>query len=224
MISDNLRKVRQELQDSCALVARGADEVTLVGVTKTVDLEQTIALVKLGVTDIAENRVDRLLAKKAALQNFPEVKFHFIGNLQRRKVKSVINEIDYFHALDSLSLANEIQKRAEHVIACFVEVNISGETSKQGVSPETLESFIYALKDLDKICVVGLMTMAPLRSTPEEQHEIFSCLKKLQEKVAQLGQANAPCQETSMGMSNDFSVAVAEGASYVRIGTALFQE
>ncbi len=224
MISDNLREVEQELRDSCALVSRQRDEVTLVAVTKTVDVEKTRELVDLGVYHLAENRVDKFLEKKEQMGDCSNISWHFIGNLQRRKVKSVINEIDFFHALDGLKLANEIQKRAEKTIRCFIEVNVSGETSKHGISPEEVEQFIDAIATYDRIQVVGLMTMAPFDSTVEEQHQFFKTLKKLQENIAAKNLPYAPCTETSMGMSNDFSVAIQEGATFVRVGTALFKE
>lgn len=224
MISDNLREVRQEIQNSCALVGRKEDSVTLIAVTKTVDSEKTKQVVQAGILDCAENRAEKFLEKKQELADFPQITWHFIGNLQRRKVKLVINEIDYFHALDSLKLAAEIQKRAEHVIKCFVEVNVSGEESKQGISPAELSGFIEELKAFDRIQVVGLMTMAPADSTKEQQHEIFRTLRQLQEKVRECHLSYAPCTELSMGMSNDFSVAIQEGATFIRVGTALVKD
>lgn len=223
MISDNLREIKQEMRDSCALVSRSLEEVTLIAVTKTVNVEKTIEIVNEGVTNLAENRVDHFLEKKQEMSNFSDISWHFIGNLQRRKVKSVINEIDFFHALDSVKLANEIQKRADKVIRCFIEVNVSGEVSKQGISPSELEEFVEEIQVFDKILIVGLMTMAPFDSTSEEQHQIFSTLKQLQEKIQKQQLICAPCTEISMGMSNDFPVAIQEGATFIRIGTALFK-
>ncbi len=152
-----------------------------------------------------------------------QVNWHFIGNLQRRKVKSIINEIDFFHALDSIKLAQEIQKRAEHPINCFVEVNVSQEATKQGIFVEEVMAFIEALASFDKIRVVGLMTMAPLTASKDEQHQIFKELKRIQQQIADLHLTHAPCLETSMGMSNDFPIAIQEGATFIRVGTALFQ-
>lgn len=179
MISENLHKIQQEIQDSCALVSRNASEVCLTAVTKSVDTETTRELLENGVRNCAENRVEKLLEKKAALTDFPDVRWHFIGNLQRRKVKSIINEIDFFHALDSIKLAQEIQKRAEHPINCFVEVNVSQEATKQGIFVEEVMAFIEALASFDKIRVVGLMTMAPLTASKDEQHQIFKELKRI---------------------------------------------
>ncbi|WP_165003131.1 MULTISPECIES: YggS family pyridoxal phosphate-dependent enzyme [unclassified Enterococcus] len=224
MIADNLQKIEQEIQDSCALVHRNPKEVTLVAVTKSVESAKAKELVEAGVTHCAENRVDKLLQKKQDLLDHPEIKWHLIGNLQRRKVKLIINEIDYFHALDSLKLAEEIQKRAEKQIACFVEVNVSGEESKQGISPEELLPFLESLAAYSKIKVVGLMTMAPKEASAEEIHKVFGTLKELRDLVQAKGYAHAPCTELSMGMSQDFQLAIEEGATFIRVGTALFKD
>jgi len=224
MIAENLHKIEQEIQESCALVSRNRQEITMVAVTKSVDSITANELVELGVTDLAENRVNKLLEKKQSLSHYQQIKWHLIGNLQRRKVKLIINEIDYFHALDSLRLAQEIQKRAEHQINCFIEVNVSGEESKHGVKPEELQSFVKGLEDLDKIHVVGLMTMAPYEASQQEVRAVFSTLKQLQESVKEQNLQYAPCTELSMGMSQDFKTAIEEGATFVRIGTALFRK
>ncbi|HCM86648.1 MULTISPECIES: YggS family pyridoxal phosphate-dependent enzyme [Enterococcus] len=224
MIAENLHRIEQEIQESCALVSRNPEDITMVAVTKSVDSNAANELVELGVTDLAENRVDKLLEKKQSLSQNQQIKWHLIGNLQRRKVKLIINEIDYFHALDSLRLAQEIQKRAEHQINCFIEVNVSGEESKHGIQPKELPSFIEELEGLDKINVMGLMTMAPYEASQQEVRDIFSTLKRLQESMKKLNLQYAPCTELSMGMSQDFKTAIEEGATFVRIGTALFRK
>lgn len=224
MIADNLHKIQQEIQESCALVSRDPQEITMVAVTKSVDSTAANELVELGVADLAENRVDKLLEKKQALPQNQQINWHLIGNLQRRKVKLIINEIDYFHALDSLRLAQEIQKRAEHQINCFVEVNVSGEESKHGIAPSEIQSFIQELEGLDKVHVIGLMTMAPYEADESEVRRIFSSLKQLQERIKKLNLHYAPCTELSMGMSQDFKTAIEEGATFVRIGTALYRK
>lgn len=222
MIENNLAEVNQKIEQACAQVNRNHSEVTLIAVTKTVDIQTTSELIDLGQVHIAENRADKFLAKKAALPS-KDIVWHYIGNLQRRKVKEVINEVDYFHALDSLRLADEIQKRANHVIKCFVEVNVSGEESKHGFALEEVKDFILSLQNHEFIQVVGLMTMAPFDSTSQQQHEIFKQLKQKQLEIEALNLSYAPCHELSMGMSNDYEIAVMEGATYVRVGTALFK-
>ncbi len=222
MIENNLAEVNRKIEQACAQVNRNRSEVTLIAVTKTVDIQTTSELIDLGQVHIAENRADKFLAKKAALPS-KDIVWHYIGNLQRRKVKEVINEVDYFHALDSLRLADEIQKRANHVIKCFVEVNVSGEESKHGFALEEVRDFILSLQNHEFIQVVGLMTMAPFDSTSQQQHEIFKQLKQKQLEIEALNLSYAPCHELSMGMSNDYEIAVMEGATYVRVGTALFK-
>ncbi|MDT2756442.1 YggS family pyridoxal phosphate-dependent enzyme [Enterococcus asini] len=224
MISENLREVRQEIQKSCALVARPETSVTLIGVSKNATVEETRTLVNAGVTHLGENRADKFLLKKQALADIPEITWHFIGNLQRRKVKSIVDEIDYLHSLESLSVAEEIQKRAQKELKCFVEVNVSGESSKQGLSVVEVVPFVTALSGYDKIKVVGLMTMAPMASSVKEQHQIFCQLENLRAEIQKLALPQAPCNELSMGMSNDYPVAIEEGATFIRVGTALFKE
>ena len=198
MIAENLHKIEQEIQESCALVSRNPKDVTMVAVTKSVDSKTASELVELGILDLAENRVDKLLEKKQSLSQHQQIKWHLIGNLQRRKVKLIINEIDFFHALDSLRLAQEIQKRAEHQIDCFIEINVSGEESKHGIKPAELHSFIQEIAGLDKIRVIGLMTMAPYEASEQEVRTIFSTFKDLQESVKKLNLQYAPCTELSM--------------------------
>lgn len=222
VLADNLKQVQQSIQNACDQVGRSYSEVTLVAVTKTEDIPTTQAMIALGQFHLAENRSDKFLTKKQAINN-PMVVWHYIGNLQRRKVKDIINEVDYFHALDSLKLADEIQKRAQKVVKCFVEVNVSGEESKHGFTLEETKDFILSLHAHDKIEVVGLMTMAPFDSTVSEQHAIFNKLKQMQYEIEHMALEYAPCHELSMGMSNDFPIAVMEGATYVRVGTALFK-
>ncbi|MGX7149183.1 YggS family pyridoxal phosphate-dependent enzyme [Enterococcus ureasiticus] len=223
MLVDNLEKINQEIQLACQKAARSDNDVTMIAVTKSVEKDIAKELAELGIENMAENRVDKLLEKKMALKHFSFIKWHLIGNLQRRKVKSVINEIDYFHALDSFKLAEEIQKRAEKQISCFVEVNITGEESKHGFKSDDVIDFIHQLETFDRIKVVGLMTMAPLDASEQVLREVFSKLKKLQLAINNQHLSYAPCTELSMGMSNDFPIAIEEGATFVRIGTAIFR-
>ena len=194
----------------------------MIAVTKYVDVATTEALVKTGIQHIGENRVDKFLEKYQALKEY-DLTWHLIGSLQRRKVKDVINLVDYFHALDSVKLAQEIQKRAEHPIKCFLQVNISGEESKHGFAPDELDDVLAEIAQLDKIEIVGLMTMAPFEASQEELQDIFSKTHQLQKQLEKKQLKNMPFSELSMGMSRDFEVAIANGATYVRIGTSFFK-
>ena len=218
---ENADLVRQQVE-TARNKANRQDQVNVIAVTKYVDVATTEALVKTGIQHIGENRVDKFLEKYQALKEY-DLTWHLIGSLQRRKVKDVINLVDYFHALDSVKLAQEIQKRAEHLIKCFLQVNISGEESKHGFAPDELDDVLAEIAQLDKIEIVGLMTMAPFEASQEELQEIFSKTHQLQKQLEKKQLKNMPFSELSMGMSRDFEVAIANGATYVRIGTSFFK-
>lgn len=220
-LEQNADLVRQQVE-TARNKANRQDQVNVIAVTKYVDVATTEALVKTGIQHIGENRVDKFLEKYQALKEY-DLTWHLIGSLQRRKVKYVINLVDYFHALDSVKLAQEIQKRAEHPIKCFLQVNISGEESKHGFAPDELDDVLAEIAQLDKIEIVGLMTMAPFEASQEELQDIFSKTHQLQKQLEKKQLKNMPFSELSMGMSRDFEVAVANGATYVRIGTSFFK-
>nr|WP_231860452.1 YggS family pyridoxal phosphate-dependent enzyme [Lactococcus plantarum] len=199
-----------------------ARPTTIVGVTKYVDANQAKALVEAGITHIGENRVELFLDKYHQLHEMP-ITWHLIGTLQRRKVKEVINYVDYFHALDSVKLAKEINKRADHVINCFLQVNISGETSKHGFSIAELKQVLPELAKLENIAVVGIMTMTPREATEDEKNSIFAEAKAIQENISSQKILNMPCTELSMGMSQDYPQAIKHGATFVRIGSEFFK-
>ncbi|MEZ7574582.1 YggS family pyridoxal phosphate-dependent enzyme [Streptococcus parasanguinis] len=218
---ENADLVRQQVE-TARNKANRQDQVNVIAVTKYVDVATTETLVKTGIQHIGENRVDKFLEKYQALKEY-DLTWHLIGSLQRRKVKDVINFVDYFHALDSVKLAQEIQKRAEHPIKCFLQVNISGEESKHGFAPDELDDVLAEIAQLDKIEIVGLMTMAPFEASQEELQDIFSKTHQLQKQLEKKQLKNMPFSELSMGMSRDFEVAIANGATYVRIGTSFFK-
>ena len=218
---ENADLVRQQVE-TARNKANRQDQVNVIAVTKYVDVVTTEAMVKTGIQHIGENRVDKFLEKYQALKEY-DLTWHLIGSLQRRKVKDVINLVDYFHALDSVTLAQEIQKRAEHPIKCFLQVNISGEESKHGFAPDELDDVLAEIAQLDKIEIVGLMTMAPFEASQEELQDIFSKTHQLQKQLEKKQLKNMPFSELSMGMSRDFEVAIANGATYVRIGTSFFK-
>lgn len=220
-LGENADLVRQQVE-TARNKANRQDQINVIAVTKYVDVATTEALVKTGIQHIGENRVDKFLEKYQALKEY-DLTWHLIGSLQRRKVKDVINLVDYFHALDSVKLAQEIQKRAEHPIKCFLQVNISGEESKHGFAPDELDDVLAEIAQLDKIEIVGLMTMAPFEASQEELQDIFSKTHQLQKQLEKKQLKNMPFSELSMGMSRDFEVAIANGATYVRIGTSFFK-
>ena len=221
-LKKNTELVFQQIADASQEANRALDAVSVIAVTKYVDVQTAEALLPLGVRHIGENRVDKFLEKYQALKDYP-VTWHLIGTLQRRKVKEVIPYVDYFHALDSLKLAQEIQKRTDHVVKCFLQVNISGEESKHGFSKEELLEFLPELAKLDQIEYVGLMTMAPFEADSDELKEIFKDTQALQAEIREKQIPNMPMTELSMGMSRDFKEAIQFGSTFVRIGTAFFK-
>ncbi len=198
------------------------NSVKIIAVAKYVDCETARQLVNTGIQHIGENRVDKFLDKYQALKN-ENLTWHLIGSLQRRKVKDIINYVDYFHALDSIKLAQEIDKRAEHVIQCFLQVNISKEASKHGFQVEELDDVLSELEKLENIRLVGLMTMAPFEASHDELNQIFEATHQLQKELQKKQLKNMPFTDLSMGMSRDYPEAIANGATYVRIGTAFFE-
>lgn len=217
-IVNNLENI-QETIHKAQEKSRDGQDVHVIAVTKQVDVARTLEAIDAGIMHLGENRPEGLQTKLQAIA--ADVQWHFIGSLQTRKVKQVIDSIDYLHSLDRLSLADEIEKRATKVVKCFVQANVSGEESKHGLTRADVIPFIQQLAGHSKVEVVGLMTMAP--NTEDEQviRQVFRELKLLQQEVVQLGLSYAPCTELSMGMSNDYVIAVEEGATFVRIGTAL---
>ena len=221
-LKENTNLVFQQISNAVQEAGRENDSVSVIAVTKYVDVDTASDLVLQGVQHIGENRVDKFLDKYHALSD-KNLTWHLIGTLQRRKVKEVISYVDYFHALDSLKLAQEIQKRADHKIKCFLQVNISQEESKHGFSKEELLALLPELSELDQIEYVGLMTMAPFEATSQELQEIFKETQELQKNIQEKHFPNMPMTELSMGMSRDFKEAIQFGSTFVRIGTAFFK-
>lgn len=221
-VIENLATIESNIQQACERSNREKKQVKVIAVTKYVSVERTKEAVEAGITHIGENRIEGLVEKQQSLGDKPI--WHFIGTLQTRKVKDVVNHVDYIHSLDRLSLAEEIQKRANQPINCFVQVNASGEESKHGLSPEDVIPFIREIQKFDRVHVVGLMTMAPFTEDEMILRSCFQRLRNLQQEVINLQLENAPCLELSMGMSNDYEIAIEEGATYIRIGTALVGE
>lgn len=219
-VSKQLADVKATIKKACERAGRNEEDVHIIAVTKYVTTERALEAVDAGVRHVGENRVEDYREKYDAIGTRAE--WHFIGSLQSKKVKKMINEFDYLHSLDRLSLAKELDKRAEgKKVKCFVQVNVSGESSKAGISPAEVLPFIKELEQYQAIEVSGLMTMAPLTDSESELRLVFSELRRLRDLIQAESLSHAPCQELSMGMSNDYEIAVEEGATFVRIGSAL---
>jgi len=218
-VKKNLQEIQNEIRQACEKSDRNPEDITLIAVTKYVTIERAREAVAAGVSDLGENRPEGLIDKHAEIGS--QVNWHYIGTLQSRKVKDIIHTVDYIHSLDRHSLAKEIDKRADRVIDCFVQVNVSGEDSKHGVEPEEAADFIAGLESFRNVRVVGLMTMAPFIEDEARLRTIFRNLAQLRDSIRDLGLSHAPCSELSMGMSNDYKIAIEEGATHIRIGTSL---
>jgi PLP dependent protein len=221
-VAAKYEQIKQLINETCFKVERNPEEVKVIAVTKYVSTERALEALEAGIINLGENRDDGLLKKWEVLQDKPA--WHYIGSLQTRKVKNIINIVEYIHSLDRISLAEEINKRAGHKIKCLVQVNVSGEESRHGLRPEEALVFIESLSKFENISVEGLMTMAPFTNDEDQIRGCFRKLRDLRDQVQALNLNYAPCTELSMGMSNDYVIAIEEGATMVRIGTALVGE
>ncbi|HEU4759289.1 MAG TPA: YggS family pyridoxal phosphate-dependent enzyme [Dehalococcoidia bacterium] len=218
-IAERVQEVRLRIAGACRRSGRSAGEVTLVAVCKGFPPEAAREAVGAGVLHLAENRVQEAQAKRAALRDLPaDVTWHMVGHLQTNKVKTALGLFDIIQSVDSLHLAEEISRRASRPVGVpvFLEVNVAAEASKYGFSPEELLSAREAAARLPNLDVRGLMTVAPFAADPEEARPVFRRLRELAQSLGLRG--------LSMGMTDDFEVAVEEGATHVRIGRAIFGE
>lgn len=223
MLKDNLKNVDEKITKACERSSRNREDVTLIAVSKTKPIETLQEAYDLGVRVFGENKVQELTEKYDALPK--DIHWHMIGHLQRNKVKYIIDKVDLIHSVDSIRLAETIDKEAEKnnlVANILIEVNIAKEESKFGLMPEELDSFIDEIAKLKHVQVKGLMTIAPFVENPEENRTIFADLRKLSVDIAKKNIDNVNVSILSMGMTNDYEVAVEEGATLVRVGTGIF--
>ena len=213
--------VRRQVADAADIAGRDPSDVRIVAVTKTVGLDEIAQAVDAGICDFGENRVQEFLGKYGL---FPTVDWHFIGTLQTNKVKDVVRRACLIHSVDSLRLLDEIDRRAGQagvVQRVLLQVNVSGEASKHGFEPGELRDALVEASRLPHVEVRGLMTMAPF-GRPEDSRWVFRELKELRDSLREMPLNGVELDELSMGMTNDFKVAVEEGSTIVRIGRALF--
>ena len=221
LLKHNYQKILAEIEQAATEAGRDPGAIKLIAVTKVATLEQLLEASALGITDFGANRVQDAAEQ---VKNLPGARWHFIGHLQTNKVKDVLPVYTLIHTLDRFSLAKQLQQVAERfdcTAETMIQVNVSGEESKFGLAPGELPGFIEQLDMFDRINVQGLMTMAPYVEDPEEARPYFRRLKLLRDENAVEG---IELPELSMGMTNDFKVAIEEGATMVRIGSALFAE
>ncbi len=216
-IAERIDRVRRRIVSACARSGRSAEDVTLIAVTKGFPPAAIREAAAAGIRHFGENRVQEAQAKLPPLAGLSAaVTWHMIGHLQTNKVKTVLELFDTIHSVDSLHLAEAISRRARKTVPVFLEVNVGGEPSKYGFSLDNLHGEYEAIARLPNVEVRGLMTVAPLADDPEQARPVF---RRLRDAAASLG-----LRELSMGMTDDFEVAIEEGATHVRIGRAIFGE
>ena len=223
MLKDQLQEVEKRIQAACDRAGRKREEVTLIAVSKTKPVETLQEAYDLGVRIFGENKVQELTAKYEALPK--DIHWHMIGHLQTNKVKYIIDKAELIHSVDSLKLAETIEKEAakhDLIADILVEVNVAEEESKFGMNMEEVIPFVEKVSAFPHVRVRGLMTIAPFVEDPEENRSIFADLHKLYIDIKKKNHDNDTVSVLSMGMTNDYEVAIEEGATMVRVGTGIF--
>lgn len=223
MLKDQLQEVEKRIQAACDRAGRKREEVTLIAVSKTKPVETLQEAYALGVRIFGENKVQELTAKYEALPK--DIHWHMIGHLQTNKVKYIIDKAELIHSVDSLKLAETIEKEAakhDLIADILVEVNVAEEESKFGMKMEEVIPFVEKVSAFPHVRVRGLMTIAPFVEDPEENRSIFADLHKLYIDIKKKNHDNDTVSVLSMGMTNDYEVAIEEGATMVRVGTGIF--
>jgi pyridoxal phosphate enzyme (YggS family) len=216
-VAANIEAVRERIASACARAGRSERDVTLIGVTKTIEPERVLAAVDAGLADLGENRVQEGSAKQTTLAGLGRhPTWHLIGHLQTNKARAAVEHFATIHSVDSTRLLDAIGSRAPEPYPIFIEVNVSGEASKEGITSAELAPLLEHAGEWEHLRVLGLMTVAPLNGSETELHRHFGDLRQLAE--------THNLQRLSMGMTNDFEIAIEEGATHVRVGRAIFGE
>jgi len=219
-IKENIERLKEKIDRASERTCRSPDEISIVAVTKTVTPQRIEQAIASGIKIIGENRIQEAKKKFPIISS--TVQWHMVGHLQTNKVKDALKIFSLIHSLDSIKLAQEIEKRAEKSIDCLIEVNTSKESTKFGIAPENLFSFFESLEDFKKINVLGLMTIGPGWAIEDQEasRPCFCLLHKLREEFVE--KFGRPFPVLSMGMTSDFEVAIEQGATMIRVGTAIF--
>ena len=222
-ISENLKAVRENIEESCKGANRSSNSVRLIAVTKTYGVDVINEAIDCGVLDIGENRVQEIMEKYDSVK---PVRWHLIGHLQKNKVKYIIDKVEMIHSVDSFDLAKEIDKQAKKVgkvQKVLLEVNVSGEESKFGIVPKDCPELCSKIaEEFENVKIEGLMTVAPFTDDEKLLDNVFRGLTALSGEIAEMNMPNVDMKELSMGMTNDYPLAVSCGATMVRVGTGIF--
>ncbi len=225
MIEENLTFVYEKVKKACRKSGRDFSEIKIVAVSKTHPVEKIVEAFNCGLRIFGENRVQEALQKKEALKDYA-IEWHLIGHLQKNKVKHAVEIFDFIHSIDNFELAEKIEKKLKEknkTIKGFIQVKLSNEETKHGISPNELEDLAKFCANLNRLKIIGLMTVPPYFEDIEKVRPYFVKLRKLRDKLNEKI-FNGRLAELSMGMTHDFEVAIEEGATYVRIGTGIFGE
>jgi pyridoxal phosphate enzyme, YggS family len=224
MIAENVKNILEKIKSSCIAAGRNPDSVTLIAVSKTFGFNEIVEVVQAGVFDIGENYVQEITEKRQRVSD-ARIRWHFIGHLQSNKVKYIADWVHLIHSVDNENVAAEIQKRGaklSRVIDVLIELNASGEKSKFGVQPDKAVDLVRKISRFPNIKVQGLMTIGPFLPDPVQSRPSFQLLKAAFTEINSAHILREPMKHLSMGMTHDFSVAIEEGSTMVRIGTAIF--
>ena len=224
-IAENLSRIKERMAEAAIRSGRTPDSVKLVGVTKTVDLDRIKEAVSAGLQILGENYVQEARDKIRELKD--RVSWHFVGRLQTNKAKYAVKLFDVIQTVDSFKLAQELNRRAQplgRTIPIIIQINLASEVSKGGVEPSECLSLIRHVSVLENLQIRGLMTMPPFFHQPERARPYFAQLREMSQKIAEAQVAGVEMNELSMGMSGDFEAAIEEGATLIRVGTAIFGE
>ncbi|MBE7052818.1 MAG: YggS family pyridoxal phosphate-dependent enzyme [Ruminococcaceae bacterium] len=222
-LKKNYEEIKQKAKEALKETGRSLDDILILGVSKTVDTDTLNEAVKLGITTLGENRVQELLEKYDKVEG---TSWHLIGHLQTNKVKYIIDKVELIHSVDSIKLLNEISRCAKKigkVQRVLIEINVSGEESKFGVPIDDAYEFLEEAKTIENVKIEGFMTMAPLLETEENVHAIFKKLYNLYIDIKDKKYDNISMKYLSMGMSQDYHIALLEGANIIRVGRNLFK-
>lgn len=225
MLAENLQLVEERIQRACERANRSREEVTLIAVSKTKPVSMLEEIYGEGIRDFGENKVQELTEKYEVMPS--DIKWHMIGHLQRNKVKYIVDKAELIHSVDSVRLAETISREAvkkEVTVDILIEVNVAEEESKFGLKTEEVVSMVEKIAEFPNIRIRGLMTIAPYVENSEENRTIFKKLRKLSVDIAEKNIDNVNMSVLSMGMTNDYEVAIEEGATMVRVGTGIFGE
>ncbi|MDO4169175.1 MAG: YggS family pyridoxal phosphate-dependent enzyme [Lachnospiraceae bacterium] len=223
MLKENYDEVVKKVEEACKRVGRDPKEVTVIAVSKTKPLSNVVELQQHGVMDFGENKVQELCSKYEEIEK--PVRWHLIGHLQTNKVKYIVDKVELIHSVDSLKLAKQISKEAikkNVTIPILIQVNVAHEESKFGLDQEAVTEFILEVSKLPNVHINGLMTIAPFVDDPEDNRKYFRELKQLFVDIDSKNFDNVDMSVLSMGMTNDYEVAIEEGATMIRVGTAIF--